>query len=167
MLDGERSWGSIDIRPGQYGVVRYRLVVFPPGVTGTEHRLLRLSRAWPAWGAVLWLISEMCLSSALPPWAAFGISTMAYLGTEAVLIGKVGALRPQVRALSVDTIAGHTDQRSAAIHAEIKAQASTLETADAMRAEGQMTAVDHEAVWWKVYDRLTPGHPEPRQQQSI
>ena len=90
VLDGERSWGSIDIRPGQYGAVRYRLLVFPPRVTGTERRLLRLSRAWPAWGAVLWLISEMSLSSTLPPWAAFGISTMAYLGIEAVLIGKVG-----------------------------------------------------------------------------
>jgi len=167
VLDGERSWGSIDIRPGHYGLVRHRLVVSPPGITRAERRLLRLSRAWPAWGAALWLISEMCLSSTLRPWAAFGIATMAYLGMEAVLTGKVGVLRPQVRTRSVDLIAGHTDQRSAAIHTEIKALANTLENADTMRAQGQMTAIDHEAASWKVYDRLGPGHPEPREQPSI
>jgi hypothetical protein len=31
----------------------------------------------------LWLLLEVCLSSMLQPWAAFGISTMAYLGMEA------------------------------------------------------------------------------------
>lgn len=106
MRDGKHSWDAIEIRPGHYGAVWHRLVVFPPGITGTEHRLLQLSRDWPGWGAVLWLILEMCLSSTLAPGAAFGVSTMAYLGIEAVLIGKVGALRSQVRALSVDTIAG-------------------------------------------------------------
>lgn len=85
-------WDSIDIRPGEYGTVRYRLVVVPPGVTGVERRL-PLSETWPAWGAVLWLISEVGLSSALQPWAAFGISTLAYLGIEAALIGRLGALR--------------------------------------------------------------------------
>ena len=165
VLDGERSWGSIDVRPGEFGAVRYRLVVFPPGATGAERRLLRLSRAWPAWGAVLWLVSEICLSRALGPWAAFGISTMAYLGMEAVLIGRVGALRPQVRKLSVEVIAGYTDRRSAAIYAEIKALVNKLANADAMRAQGQMRAIDHEAAWWQVYDRLGPGHPKPIEEQ--
>ena len=105
-------------------------------------------------------MSEICLSSALRPWAAFGISTMAYLGVEAMLIGRVGALRRQVRKLSVDVIASHTDRHSSAIYAEIKALVRTLANADAMRAQGQMTAIDHEAAWWRVYDRLRPGHFE-------
>ncbi len=161
VLDGERPWGSIDIRPGEYGTVRYKLVVFPPGVTGVERRLLRLSQAWPAWGAVLWLMSEIGLSSALRPWAAFGISTMAYLGIEAVLIGAVGAIRPQVRKLSVELISGFTDRRTAAIYAEINALVNTLTKADVMRAQGRLRAIDHEAAWWQVYDRLGPGRPEP------
>ncbi|WP_407663898.1 DUF6611 family protein [Mycolicibacterium sarraceniae] len=102
VLDGERSWGSIDVQPGECGTLRHRLVVFPPSITGTERRLLRLSRAWPVWGAALWLMSEVCLSSALRPWAAFGISTMVYLGIEAALIRRVGALRPQARTLSAE-----------------------------------------------------------------
>jgi len=61
-----------------------RGIRLPPGFARTERRLLRLSEAWPAWGAALWLLLEVCLSSALQPWAAFGISTMAYLGMEAV-----------------------------------------------------------------------------------
>jgi Family of unknown function (DUF6611) len=161
VLDGEHSWGSIGIQPGEYGTVRYKLVVFPPGTTGAERRLLRLSRAWPAWGAVLWVMSEIGLSSELRPWAAFGISTMAYLGMEAVLIGGVGALRSQVRELSVELIAGFTDWRSAAIYAEIKVLVNTLSKADAMRAQGRMRVIDYEATWWQVYDRLGPGHPEP------
>lgn len=165
VLDGERSWGSIDISPGQYGVIRYRLVVFPPGITGAQRRLLRLSRAWPTWGAVLWLMSEICLSSALRPWVAFGVSTMVYLGTEALLRGRVGTLRTQVRTLSVCVIAGYTDRRSAAIYAEMRALVNTLGNADAMRAQGQMTAIDHEAAWWQVYDQLGPDHPEPIKEQ--
>jgi hypothetical protein len=153
------------MRPGEYGTVRYRLVVFPPGVTVVERRLLRLSQAWPAWGAVLWLVSEVGLSSALRPWAAFGISTMAYLGIEAALIGRVGALRPQVRKLSIELIAGYTDRRSAAIYAEIKAVVNMLTKADAMRTRGRISAIDYEAAWWQVYDRLGPGHPERIEKQ--
>jgi hypothetical protein len=110
-------------------------------------------------------MSEICLSSALSPWPAFGISTMAYLGAEAVLRGRVRALRTQVRTLSIGVIAGYTDRRSAAIYAEMEALVNTLWNADAMRAQGQMTAIDHEAAWWQVYDRLGPGHPEPIEEQ--
>jgi hypothetical protein len=39
-------------------------------------------------------MSEISLTGPLGPWVAFGISTLAYLGMEAVLIGAVGALRP-------------------------------------------------------------------------
>ncbi|WP_133066971.1 DUF6611 family protein [Mycolicibacterium sphagni] len=165
VLDGERSWGSIDVQPGECGTARYRLVVFPPGITGTERRLLRLSRAWPAWGAVLWLMSEACLSSALRPWAAFGISTMVYLGIEASLISKVGVLRPQVRTLSVELIAGYPDRRSAPIYAEIKALVAALANADAMRAQKQMTTTDHEAAWWQLYDRLGTDQSQPLDEQ--
>ena len=163
--DGDRSWGSVKMWPGQDGVLQYRLVVFPPGITGAERRLLRLSRAWPAWGAALWLISEICLTSPLGPSAAFGISTMAYLGLEAVLVGTVGALNLQVRRLSVALVAGYTDRSSAAVYAKIKALVDTLTQADAMCAQGQMTAVDHEATWWQVYDRLRPGNPEAIEEQ--
>jgi hypothetical protein len=62
--DGEQSWVLIDIFPGEPGFEREK------------------SEDWQAWGAALWLVLEICLSSMLPPWAAFGVSTMAYLGME-------------------------------------------------------------------------------------
>jgi hypothetical protein len=53
-LDGGPTWGSLDSYPRRFGVKRYRLVVFPPGISPEERRLLRLWRSWPVWGALLW-----------------------------------------------------------------------------------------------------------------
>ncbi len=52
LLDGDRSWGSIDIRPDRFGVTRYRLVVYPPGISESERRWVRVARGWPLMGAV-------------------------------------------------------------------------------------------------------------------
>jgi hypothetical protein len=38
LLDGDQPWGSIDIRPDRFGVTRYRLVVYPPGISESERR---------------------------------------------------------------------------------------------------------------------------------
>ena len=55
IIDGERVWGSVEAWPGRHGLKRYRLVVFPPGITATERRRLRLSRARPLWIPVVYL----------------------------------------------------------------------------------------------------------------
>ena len=51
LLDGERPWGSLVVQPDRFGVTRYRLVVFPPGISEPERRWVRLARGWPMWGA--------------------------------------------------------------------------------------------------------------------
>jgi hypothetical protein len=40
-----------------------------------------------------------------------------------------------------------------------------LNEADALRASGELSALDHETVWRRVYDRLGPGRPEPADHQ--
>jgi len=50
VIDGDRPWGSIDIRPDRFGVTRYRLVVYPPGITESERRLVRVARGLAAVG---------------------------------------------------------------------------------------------------------------------
>ena len=104
--------------------------------------------------------------SGVTPWKAIGISTTVYLGTGAVTLALAAHLRSRVRMLSVAVFDGHTDRRSSAILTELDTLASMLNEADAMRESGRFSPIDHEAVWWRVYDRLGPGHPEPIEEQA-
>jgi hypothetical protein len=152
VLDGPQVWGSINTGPDRQGCRRYRLVLFPPGVTRVERRLLRLWQALPTWGAVLWLMSVIYLSQSHTPWAALGIATTVYLAVGAVTFDRLGMLRTQVRTLSVVIIAGHSDSDSAAIHAELMKLGTILCTADALLGQGRISSADHEFIWWQVYD---------------
>src|SRR6476659_11094860 len=79
-LEGDRRWGSIDIRPDRFGVTRYRLVVFPPGISESERRRVRVARGWVLWGALVWVFCEISLSHTTGPWTALAISAAIYLG---------------------------------------------------------------------------------------
>jgi hypothetical protein len=159
MLDGRRVWGSLDISPSRYGVTRYRLTVFPPGIDSAERRLLRAWRAWPAWGAVLWLLTQLALGSVASPATAFIMSTAVYLGIGAVLFRRVASVRAQVRGVCVVRMAGFTDPRGAALYAELCSLTAALDDADTRLQQGVLSAAGHEAAWWRVYDRLGPDAP--------
>jgi hypothetical protein len=154
-LDGRRAWGSLDISPTRYGVTRYRLTVFPPGIDSAERRLLRAWRAWPTWGAVLWLLTQIALDSV----AAFIISTAVYLGIGAVLFRRVASVRAQVRGVCVVRMAGFADPRGAALYAELCSLTAALDDADTRLRQGVLSPAGHEAAWWQVYDRLGPDAP--------
>jgi hypothetical protein len=158
-LDGDRVWGSLSVSPTRYGVTRYWFVVFPPGIDASERRLLRAWRAWPTWGSLLWLLS-LCLFSPLTMWAQFALPTVVWLSIGAFLFARVGGLRTQVRTRCVTRFAGHPDldEHSAAEYAEIRTLVAILESVDTLRAQGQLSATDHEAIWWRVYDRLGDRH---------
>src|SRR6185436_9223302 len=95
-LDGDRRWGSIDIRPDRFGVTRYRLVVFPPGISDSERRRLRVARGWPLWGALVWVFCEIWLSHVTSPWPALAASTAIYLALGLVATTMAGDTRRQV-----------------------------------------------------------------------
>ena len=159
MLDGRRPWGSLDISPSRYGVTRFRLTVFPPGIDSAERRLLRAWRAWPTWGALLWLLTQIALDSVASPATAFTVSTAVYLGIGAMLFGRVATVRAQVRGVCVVRMAGFPDPQGAALYAELCSLASALDDADTRLQHGVLSATGHEAVWWQVYDRLRPDAP--------
>jgi hypothetical protein len=46
------------------------------------------------------------------------------------------------------------DVREACKHAEWRMLVHTLTIADRMPATGAMSLVEHEAAWWRAYDRL-------------
>jgi hypothetical protein len=166
MLDGEYVWGSIDIWPSRHGVHRYRLVVFPPGMSVAERRRLRLWRTWPMWGAVLWLVTAICLAGRPTPWPAIGIATVAYLGAGAITLALARNLRSRVRTLHVLVIDGHGDRRSAAAEAHLETLANILRDADAMHIQGRLSEVDHEATCWQVYDHLGSDNPRSLEEHS-
>src|SRR5258708_26985110 len=67
VIDGDRPWGSIDIRPDRFGVTRYRLVVYPPGITESERRLVRVAPGRPLGGARVWSTCQVRRKQAAAP----------------------------------------------------------------------------------------------------
>jgi hypothetical protein len=111
-------------------------------------------------------MSAICLSGRLTPWVAIGISTTVYLSTGAITLSVAGQWRSRVRELGVLLIDGHTDRRSAAMYAELETLVNILCDADAMRDQGRLSAVRHEAACWQAYDRLGPDHPRPVEEHT-
>ena len=75
LLDGENRWGFVCIQIDRFGVTRYRLVVYPPGISDVQRRRLRLWRGAPIWGAALWVLSEIFLQQLIGSWTALAFST--------------------------------------------------------------------------------------------
>jgi len=159
LFDGERRWGSLDIRPDRFGVTRYRLVVFPPGISESERRWVRVARGWPLWGALVWVVAEIWLSHVTGPWTAVAVSTAAYLGSGLVAVSMAGDSRRRVRTMGAMVMAGHHDPLSVALRDKLENLAGWLMEADEQLARGQISATDHEMIWWRVYDRMGPPSP--------
>jgi hypothetical protein len=158
LLDGDRPWGSIDVRPDRFGVTRYRLVVYPPGISESERRRVRVARGWPLWGALAWVVCEIWLSHVTGPWAALAISTAAYAGSGLVAVAMAGAARTRVRTMAAMVMAGHHDPGSAATLDKLENLAAALMEADERLARGLISPANHEMVWWRVYDQMESGH---------
>jgi hypothetical protein len=156
LLDGGRPWGSIDISPDRFGVTRYRLIVYPPGISEAERRRVRIARGWPLWGALVWVVCEILLSDPTAPWTALTISTVACIGAGLVSFAMAGAPRTRVRTLAAMVMAGHHDPVSGAARDRLEHLAETLMDADERLAADQISPTQHEMVWWQVYDQMSP-----------
>jgi hypothetical protein len=155
-LDGDCRWGSFDIRPDRFGVTRYRLVVFPPGISDAERRHVRIARGWPLWAAVVWVICEIWMSQMMGPWTALAISTAIYVGLGVFATMRAGDAHRQVRATGAVVMAGYHDPASRAARDQIVGLAGVLMEADELLARGAISATTHEMIWWRVYDRMAP-----------
>ncbi|CRZ18471.1 DUF6611 family protein [Mycolicibacterium neworleansense] len=159
LLDGSRAWGCVQVRPGRFGITYYRLVVYPPGLGTSGHRLVRLARGWPLWGMLVWLLCQLWLGGQMSPWLAFGASTAVFLVTGAVVLALSGAAYHRVRTLCATTMAGCNDPGSAAARERLIVLAAELLHADECRDRGDITTVDHELIWWRVYNRMEADKP--------
>lgn len=145
-------WGSFDAYPSRYGVTRYRLVVFPPGITVHERRMVRVWRSWPLWGAALWLGLQICGELAGTSETALIAGSMIYIAVGAMTFVLAGETRVRVRTLCAVTMAGHEDVDRR--YHRLRVMARALDHADLDLAEGRISPLQHEARWWQVYDVL-------------
>ena len=152
LLDGARPWGSFDVWPDRFGAIRYRLIIYPPGISATERRRLRVWRGWPIWGALLFVVSETGLSQLTRPWTAFAYATAAYLGSGAWTFIRCGNSRRRVRAMFVMVMTGYQRPISSAQSDKLEELAERLLEADDQLRHGLMSAVQHEMTWWRTYD---------------
>jgi hypothetical protein len=101
----------------------------------------------------VWVVCEIFFTNLTGPWTALAVSTAACLGSGAVVYAMAGALRTGVRAIVVTV--GYHHPASAAARDRIEELAATLMEADDRLASGQMSALQHEMVWWQVYDQMS------------
>jgi hypothetical protein len=154
ILDGDRPWGSHEVLTDRFGVTRYRLIVYPPGISDTERRHLRLWRGWPLWGAVVWVVAEFAFSQVTGPWTALAGSAAGYAACGLSARWLAGPHRHGVRILTASVLHGHPEPVSRATARDIASLAQELIDADARRARDEISAVEHEWAWWRVYSHL-------------
>jgi uncharacterized protein DUF6611 len=154
LLDGGHTWGSLEVSPTRYGITRYRLVVFPPGISSDDRMLLRIRRAWPTWGMAVFLILEILLVPAIGAVAALWISATVFLGAGAVVMAMTAAHRGDVRTVTAIRRAGVHDPLSAEQFLQFYALAHDLAEADGRLAADEIEPVEHELLVWRVYDRM-------------
>ncbi|MET0702010.1 MAG: DUF6611 family protein [Mycobacterium sp.] len=148
---GRRTWGSFDVYPSRYGITRYRLVLFPPGISPEERRLLRIWRSWPAWGTVLFLLTQIWLAQTLTTGWALTLAAALWLAAGATAGALAGASRTRVRTLIALAMTGAQDEDRLA---SLRALTAVLLDADARRAEGTLSEPEHETLCWQVYERM-------------
>ena len=154
LLDGERTWGGLEVSDGRYGVARYRLTVYPPGLGRDERIPLRLWRAFPIWGLALWLVLQVTLMTAASPGVALAVATGTCLAAGFAVMAMAGRVRGQVRTMTVVRMVGVRDLDALAAYYELGALAERLIRADTRLASGELTTVEHEAEVWRVYTRM-------------
>lgn len=143
-------------------MARYRLVVFPPGITPNERRMLRVWRGWPLWGAALWLGLQIAGAMTGMPETALIAGTMIYLAAGALTFALAGESRLRVRTLWAITVAGYAYDEVDQRYSQLRLMARALDHADLDLDEGRISRLQHEARWWEVYDVLDAMTPALR-----
>ena len=155
LLDGAHLWGSCDAMVGRYGVRRYRLVIYPPGISTADRQLARLWRGWPITGIVLGLLAVVLLGNvAASPDTVLAFALTVYVGVGFLLFLRAGPTRVRVRSMSIMLMPKAPDPRELRRYSEWQRLAHLLTRADRMLRTGAISVVEHEAMWWEAYDGL-------------
>lgn len=159
LLDGAHPWGSYEATVSRYGVRRYSLTIYRPGVSTTHRWLARLWRAWPIAGAALMLLGVMVSGSAATSAdTVLTVAAAAYLSISLLLFFRAGPLRVQARSMSIILMPNNADVQELRRYMQWRTLVDMLIEADRMLTTRAMSPVDYEAAWWKAYDCLATTH---------
>ena len=151
LLNGAHTWGSFDATVGRYGMRRYRLVIFPPGISTADRRLLRLWRAWSLGGGMLALLAAMFVGDT---GSSLLIVAATYVGVAAALFALTAGVRTGTRSMSLVLLSAELDSCERQRYAEWEKRVALLTCADHMLKSGAITPAQHELIWWQAYDSL-------------
>lgn len=154
LLLGDRRWGSLTIRPDRIGMIRYRMVVYPPGITDPERVALRIALGWLVWTPALWLVCQLALTHALGAWQGLAVATALTLSVALLATMRAGSQRAGVRTVTVAVRAGYPDPEARAARDRLLLLATELMDADRQLQQRTISAAAHELVWWRIYRRL-------------
>jgi len=146
-----------------YGVTRYRLVVFPPGITPGARVRVRAWRAWPVVGAVVATTAALAASWLVSPVLAVATGGLAYLAGFAALGRAALPERRAVRQIWAEDPGEAADLDDLLGPAHVRVLAELMCAADEAVADGELTGPEYRDVWRCVYDEvsaLLAVHPE-------
>ena len=155
LLDGPHPWGSFEATVGRYGVRRYRLIVYPPGISAADRRLARLWRGWPISGATLMLLVVMLFgNAAASPETVLTVAVASYVSVGVLLFLRAGPLCVPVRSMSILLMPKTADVLEQGRYTQSRTLVDMLTRADRMLASCAVSPIEHEAIWREAYDRV-------------
>jgi hypothetical protein len=152
-IDGSHRWGvyksttPLSMRRNGWG--RFVLTVYPPGTNLRERRAITFHRRWPAWGGMILLLAGM-IAARIEPFATIPFVLLYAAG---ILIGfvKTRRLRSHTRRLTV-AVASLGGRPEVIGDAELlNASVSSLVDLDLQLRLGNLTPIEHEVGWGRVY----------------
>ncbi|MGZ4585582.1 MAG: DUF6611 family protein [Mycobacterium sp.] len=155
LLDGAHPWGSYEATVSRYGVRRYRLTIYPPGISTADRRLARLWRGWSISGAALVLLAVMLLgNAAASPDTVLIVAVVAYVSIGVLLFLRAGPHRVRARSMSIILMPNTADVQEQRRYTQWRTLVDMLTNADRMLTTRAISPVEHEATWWEAYDRV-------------
>ncbi|HEY0259906.1 MAG TPA: DUF6611 family protein [Lacisediminihabitans sp.] len=156
-LDGEHSWGDLQVGPVDRSgsVMRYRLTVYPPGITVVERRALVFRRRWPGVGLVLGLVVAIGLNVAINGWLALAVAAALFVVILLVSRSATAGIRPRVLRLRATVVATTGHREVLGELAPLTRAAAALLELDDRADHGLLTPVEHEHLWGEVYTGLS------------
>lgn len=155
-----RPWGRIElpdpIMVARTGIAHYRLSVFAPGTSEVQRRELQVARRWWTGSAAGTIAGELVVAS-----AGLGSDTAIALAITGAAIfsywlARTRAIRRGTRTLHVAIVMAvnpHQVVGDAELLDECRRE---LDRVDGEQVPTSLTAVEREAIWYAVYDRLAP-----------
>lgn len=152
-------WGSLDvsdpISAHRSGITRYRLEIFPPGTNSIERRQLRRLRSWRVWAAIAALIGAILIGGWWPGWLGPTFVVALYTVVLAVGLHRTSRLRRATRTVSAALVViGGAPPVIEGDFDLLEFCAADLEALDRSRLDGEVTPVDYELEWSRMYQQL-------------